>query len=424
MRKGTPGRPASNGDNRALAISDATKIIDRWLAAWVRAVIEIGALPPWPLAVGSENAPGLVALVSRRVEFHGIAVLLCDHRAEPAGCPAPVMAAVRALGRRALLEEELQRAVIRPLIEDMGAQGIPVMGLKGIALAHLVYDRPAKRPRGDTDLLVPDTHFPAVHACLLRAGWSRARQPHGVVLQETWAIDCGAGTWHKLDLHRSVTDRPVLQSILRDADFWRDAVPLDRLSPCACSPGPLHLLLHGAVNQAWHEARGFFLGERRVFGERRLIWHVDHHHLTARFTKADWEDLVALCRETGAGPIVHSALSGAQADIGLAVPEGVLGQLQSHVSGTDALDFIRRIDVVSNTFSDLQALGSISERWRLVRHLVFAPRSHLIEKYPQASHWPTALLQLRRQVEGVARLAARLAGGRARKAGKRQHHAP
>ena len=396
----------------ALASGEATEIADQWLAAWVRQVLADGPLPPWPDPGGASAA--LPALAVQRAEFHGIGLLLSDHPAPPPpGCPPVVMEAIRALGRRAALEEQLQRACILPLFAAMGAGGIPVMALKGAALAYLYYDKPAKRPRGDTDVLVPPEHFPAVHAMLERLGWSRdPGQPHGAVLQETWTTDCGAGVRHTLDLHRCPSDRPVLQRILRDDDFWDNAVPLDRLSAHAHAPDRVRMLLHGAVNQAWHEARGFGLGEARILGGRRLIWAVDYHHLAAHFTPAEWEAMIALCHEADAGAIVHRALAGAQGDIGLALPEGVLAQLLPPGGRSATLDFIRANDVLSDAIADLRASNGMAARWRLLVKLALPPRAHLVERYPDAAHWPTLALQARRLIGAAARrIGARRAAG-------------
>lgn len=389
-----------------MALSETTEIADRWLAACVRAVVGEVALPAWPSS-GAACAE-LAALVPQRVEFHGIALLLSDYSPAPQDWPAPVVEAVWGLGRRAALEEQLRHAAIVSLIEALGSQGIPSIVMKGAALAYLFYDNPAKRPRGDTDLLVQDRHIPQVHDLLERLGWCRIPKLPGLIQHEGWEIDCGAGMRHTLDLHRQVSDRPALQRILRDEEYWTNAVPLDRLSPHACAPDPLRMLVHGAVNQAWHEARGFHVDGQRVIGGRRLIWSLDYHYLTARFTNADWEALVDFSTETGSGAIIHSALAGAQADVGLALPGGLLDRLVREGDRSAALAYIREDDAIRDGLADLRASKGIAARLRLLKELALPPRGALVAKYPDADHWPTFALQVRR----IASAAFRLATGR------------
>lgn len=386
-----------------MALSDTNAIADNWLAACVRAVMCEAVLPPWPSS-GAACAE-LAAVLPQRVEFHGIALLLSDFAPAPPDWPTPVAEAVWALGRRAALEEQLRHAAIVPLIEALGSEGIPSIVMKGAALAYLFYDNPAKRPRGDTDLLVQDRHIPQVHGLLEQLGWSRIPKLPGLILHEGWEIDCGAGMRHTLDLHRRVSDRPALQRILRDEDYWANAVPLDRFSPHVCAPDPLRMLVHGAVNQAWHEARGFHVDGRRVIGSRRLIWSLDYHYLTARFTSADWEALVDFSAATGSGAIIHQALAGAQADVGLPLPEGLLDRLVREGDRSAALAYIREDDAISDGLADLRASKGIAERLRLLKELALPPRGALIAKYPDAARWPTFALRGRRIASAVFRLA-------------------
>lgn len=385
-----------------MVLSETTENADQWLAACVRAVLAGTELPPWPLT-GSAGVE-LAAVVAPRVEFHGIALLLSDRPLVPLDWPAEVVETVWSISRRAAVEETLRRAAILPLIDGLGAAGVPVMAMKGAALAYLFYDNPAKRPRGDTDLLIHDEHMPQVHALLEQLGWSKVSKLPGLILHEGWDIDCGAGMRHMLDLHRRVSDRPALQKILRDEDYWSNPVPLDRLSPHICAPDPLRMMVHGAVNQVWHEARGFYVEGERIVGGRRLIWAVDYHHLTASFTPADWEALIEFGITTQSGAIIHRALDGAQADVGLSLPEGVLERLLPENERSAALFYIREGDSIRDGIADLRASAGMAARWRLLKELALPPRSALVAKYPRAGHWPTLALVARRFASAAVRL--------------------
>jgi hypothetical protein len=371
---------------------------DRFLADCVRAVLDDRQAPAWPEGFTSRTQHEIVEL---RARFHGIAVLLGHAPEVLAGWPAPVADALRAEMRLAALWEELHRQMIAGIIEQLAGQGIAAMVMKGTALAYLYYSEPAARRRGDTDLLIRPEDLAGTRAVLEQAGCYRREDPHGLYYQETWLVDCGAGMVHSIDLHWQPSDRPVLQKILTADRFWHGRQPVARLSPHAAAPDALTMLVHGAVNQAWHVARGYSVEDTRVTGGRRLIWAVDYRKLTRGFSEAQWEALANFCETHDAAAIVHQALGGAQQDIGLAVPARVMERLARAASASPAGAYIADPDVVRDFWRDLGAADSLAVRLRLIRSLAFAPRSHLVEKYPRCAHWPTILLQLRRYSEGL-----------------------
>jgi len=70
------------------------------------------------------------------------------------------------LARNLLLYDELSR-----VLKSFEAKEIPVVGLKGIALADLVYKNVALRPMADVDLLVQESNIPEVLKTLFKLGF-------------------------------------------------------------------------------------------------------------------------------------------------------------------------------------------------------------------------------------------------------------
>ena len=369
---------------------------DRFLADCVRAVLDDRQAPAWPAAFCTQPHH---EIIEERARFHGIAVLLGHAPDALSGWPAPVADTVRGEMRLAALWEALHRKMIAGIMEQLAEKGVSTIVMKGTALAYLYYDEPAMRRRGDTDLLIRPDDLTAARTVLEQAGCYRREDPHGLYFQETWLVDCGAGMVHSIDLHWQPSDRPVLQKILAAKRFWDGRRPVERLSLHAGAPDALTMLVHGAVNQAWHVARGYSVEETRITGGRRLIWAVDYLRLTAGFDEGRWQELAAFCETHDAAAIVHQALSGAHQDIGLAVPSRVMERLARAASASPAGAYIADPGVVRDFWRDLGAADSLAVRLRLIRSLAFAPRSHLVEKYPRCAHWPTALLQLRRYSE-------------------------
>jgi hypothetical protein len=371
---------------------------DRFLAESLRAVLDARQAPSWPDGLSSRFQH---AIVEQRIPFHGIAVLLGNAPGALSGWPEHLADAVRSEMRLAAVWEELHRQMIAGIIERLAAKGIPTMVMKGTALAYLYYEDPAARRRGDTDLLIRPADLAGAREALEQAGCYRREDPHGLYFQETWLADCGAGMIHSIDLHWQPIDRPVLQTILAPERFWQGRRPLERLSPHAGAPDALTMLVHGALNQAWHVARGYSVEDSRVTGGRRLIWAVDYLRLTRGFTERCWQELAEFCERNDAAAIMLQALAGAQADIGLAVPPAVLERLQRAATRSAVHAYIAKPGVVRDFLRDLKAARSLAVRLRLIAGLAFAPRRHLVEKYPDCAHWPTALLQLRRYCEAL-----------------------
>jgi hypothetical protein len=396
---------SGRGDNRALPQNHTLSAVDYLLASCVREVLAGNALPAWPFPEGSGKGGGGVdgldesafcGAVPHRAEFHGIALLLSSYAGTFANWPHPAVDELRKLARLAGLWEELHRPTIVDVIGGLADREIPTLLLKGSALAYLYHPDPAMRRRGDTDLLIREADLERARAYLKQSGWVRPESPHGLYFQEVWQIDCGAGMRHTLDLHWQPSDRPVIQKVLRSDEFWAGRRPVPRLCQQAMAPDPLHMLVHGAFNQAWHTTRGFHVEDERIIGGRRLIWAVDYHHLIKEFAPGDWEALVDFCAERDAGAVVHAALAGAQQDIGLDLPADVLDRLLPASGRSATLEYIRSFDLLQDFQADLRAAGNFALRWRLIWALAFAPRGHLVAKYPKAAHWPTSLLQLRR----------------------------
>jgi hypothetical protein len=373
---------------------------DRFLADCVRAALTDQQAQAWPDAISS---PDDCEVLASRASFHGIAVLLGHAPTVLANWPAAVADEVRREMRLAGLWEELHRSKIAGIIASLAQNGIDTILLKGTALAYLYYEEPATRRRGDTDLLIRPADLTRARSILAEAGCFRREDPHGLHSQETWLVDCGAGMEHSIDLHWEPSDRPVLQKILAADRLWQGRVQVARLSPHAGAPDPLMMLVHGAINQAWHLARGYSVEDERITGGRRLIWAVDYRKLTAGFDDNHWQALAAFCEQHDAAAIVHAALHGAQQDIGLAVPNEVMARLRAAAPASEAYAYIAEPGVVRDFWRDLRAVESVGSRLELMQAMAFAPRSHLLRKYPHCAHWPTGLLQLRRYSEALFR---------------------
>ncbi|MCU0948052.1 MAG: nucleotidyltransferase family protein [Porphyrobacter sp.] len=380
--------------------------VDAYLAACLRHALAHEAAPAWP---GAWSEAHQHQALLERCQYHGIANILAGGDHPLAGWPRAVSDPLRFEARLAAVWEESHRTALMGLLARLADAGVAVTVMKGTALAYLAYDQPAMRRRGDTDLLIDERDLERARAILAEAGFSLHAGPHGLYCQETWRQRIGQHLQHVIDLHWQPTDRPVLQRILRFEDFFRNRVPVPGLGPAAFAPSPVQMLMQGAVNQAWHTARGYRVAGVRIVGGMRLVWQVDNALLVRQFDDAAWDELLRLCRARDARSIVYAALAGMQADLHRAIPEAVMAQLRQSPESSRAHSYIRAPETALTKWSDINLSGSMWLRLRIMQMAIFPPRDHLVTTYPRLSHWPTPALQLRRYWDSVRRVFRRLA---------------
>ena len=379
--------------------------VDAYLASCLRRALTNEAWPAWP---APWSGPQQQQAVVKRCQFHGIANVLAaaDHAFE--GWPKAVCEPLLFESRLAFVWEESHRKALNPLLAKLAEADISVTVMKGTALAYLAYDAPSMRRRGDTDLLVDAKDVKRARAILSEVGFCAHAGPHGLYYQETWRQKIGHYLQHVIDLHWQPTDRPMLQRVLRFEDFVRSRVPLTRLGPAAFAPSPVQMLIHGALNQAWHTTRGYNVGEERILGGRRLIWQVDYAALAQKFDDSLWDELLRMCRARDARSIVYAALLGAQEDLGTAIPEWVMAGLRQSPEQSRTHSYVMAPETALTKLSDIKVAGSMGLRFKIIWMAIFTPRDHLVATYPGRGHWPTVALQMRRYWDSAGRLLRQL----------------
>jgi hypothetical protein len=128
----------------------------------------VGRAPPQPLD-GEEEWRPLVALAQQE----SVGALLA-HCLRAYALPPPPPAAAARLNRtyrEAVARYLLHRSVREKICRRLVARAIPVMLLKGMALADGWYDDPATRIMQDLDLLVPPSRLAEAASCLEECGF-------------------------------------------------------------------------------------------------------------------------------------------------------------------------------------------------------------------------------------------------------------
>lgn len=153
----------------------------------------------------------------------------------------------------------LRAHVLSRVAPILAAEGLPVLLVKGAALALTVYPEPAARSMSDVDLLVRPAHRERVISALARSGLGRPepfRRAHSqAFFRETQLVARAGAAELLLEIHTSL-DKVVPRPI-DEAGLFARAVPAPGL-PGLLVPDPLdHLLLvilHAAGHHFDHPA--------------------------------------------------------------------------------------------------------------------------------------------------------------------------
>lgn len=377
-----------------------TASIDDFLTEFVRRSVRGEPLPACPFSAPASPADCDQAFA--RIAFHGIALLIAQHPAALKTWPEPLRQQVKAEARAQSFWELSHRQMLASLIKALGDAGVASVVTKGSALAYTLYDEPALRRRGDSDLLLPDADRQTVARALRGIGM----EPVGDVrpLQESWAGECTMGFSHVFDLHWRGNASAVISECLDRAGIGQRTVPLPRVSSGARGIAPTDNVILIAINRALHGQFGYISGDDKTFEEDRLIWAVDLDLLCGSFSADDWAGLTEVASASGTAPLVLAALDFAAGTLGTAIPDAVRMALAAQPGDPRLLRYCSTMPGLARLRLDLTACPGLADKLRLTRYTLFPGAEVLHERFPDAAHWPIPALQARRLLAGAGKL--------------------
>ena len=368
--------------------------IDTYLARCVVSCLRSQPLPGWPdhIALTREQIAG-------RIAFHGIALLLLQHPDLADVWPAPIAQEMREEARRQSFWETSHREAIGRLLDAFHAAGVEAVVTKGTALAYSVYDEPAVRRRGDSDIVITSGPKAAIRKVLRACGFSDCRDTRA--LQESWATTAPPNFNHQVDLHWRIQASAAISKRLEAIDPFERAIALPRLSAHARGLGLPDNLLLTCINRAAHASYGYLQGPDRLFEGDRLIWAVDIDLVAQTLSGGDWDALLDRAKRSGTMAILASGLTFAADKCQTAIPPSVIKRLE-HDSGTDdVLPMLDRSAARERLRMDLAACPTWTEKAQVMRYVLFPSAYFLRARFPDAAHWPTPILAVRRIVAGL-----------------------
>ena len=219
-----------------------------------------------------------------RAAAHGVAPLLAQ-RLEALGWPAtphPVRAALESARRINAARNLLVARALGRVLDGLARARVPVIPLKGVALAESLYGDAGLRVSSDIDVLVPRACVGRAFAVMRELGYARADHEEPVEDEDLgrllasnieYAFASPEPPGCLVELHWDIAWRWP-RDALALADLWADARPRPFRGAPAQALGPEWELLYLAVHAARHR-----------WGS--LKWLVDVHEVCRR-GELDW----------------------------------------------------------------------------------------------------------------------------------------
>ena len=345
--------------------------------------------------------------VMRRIAYHGISGLLSDRLKALRAWPFEVLAQIRRLSLGQAMWETRHRSVLTQLVGGLAEAGVRSLFLKGTGLAYGLYQSPAARPRGDSDLLVARNQLFEARRVLSDRGFVADPNVAGfsddLRLQEIWRLDHPDGSRHDIDLHWQVMNSFALSQTIGVETCFASAIALPRLAPQAMTVDHVTMLIHTALHKATHMVSPYFSDGQAYYGGDRLIWSYDIHLLAEAFSKDDWTDLLQVARKDGIAELCLAALVCARDGLGTRIPEQVLNDLQAAAPDDLQPSLWLHAGQLGRAWRDLRALAGWHRKAAFILSRVLPPQAFVRAKYPELANSPIFVLYLRRAIDLVRR---------------------
>lgn len=369
-------------------VMDQDALMQQMLATALR-----GEEVVWP----AERAMGEIdRAVVEQAFYHGVAGLLVEQAENLVGWPQEVVEALREQARALAMWEMRHKLVLANLLTALAHEGIVAIVLKGTALAYDLYENPATRARGDTDILVAKADLDHARSILRELGFNRDATcpeiPGEMHLQEMWPHFSEDGSRHEIDLHWQTMNFPALDGILSFADCSRDLQKLRRLCDAALGMDRVNMLVHACVHRAKHLLHPYFIEGEAYFGGDRLIWAQDIHLLANALSDPEWADFYASAEQQGVAVLCLEGLWLAQARLGTVIPAMVLEKLAAAPSKTRATTYLLHSGQFARAWSDTLAVPGIRRRLSFLFSRAFPSQAFMRARYPSMQSHPVILL--------------------------------
>jgi hypothetical protein len=300
-----------------------------------------------------------------------------------------------ALAKRYYADAAHNQLLFHELAEILGRlsqAGVPVIVLKGAALAFTIYTDPAMRPMNDIDIFVHPEHLFTAIGVLRSIGYEQQKITYHAVLTG------GADGHTTIELHWLLLPDLADSASLNDW-FWRHTQVYSGLDSSISDPA---LMLSPTGNLLYLPAHLQSSGGGSC---PRLIWCYDIFLLSRQSSEGiNWDEVRSAAGNSGWLGALDAALQAVEARFPGVIPPNRLQNAKSdiaQVEGKDLSGYSFDAQDWSTEIYIRQALDALrwSDRGRVVWGLIFPSREYMQEKYAPRPSWAWPLWWLVRWVE-------------------------
>lgn len=232
-----------------------------------------------------------------------------------AGESDPLMGRFKGVSRLTWYETQRLLHRVRPVVAALVDASLPVLMLKGAAMALSYYGTQALRPMNDVDICVDESDLQRAMAILAAAGWQPTQHFCEDHQRFRHALQYRHPDGGEIDLHWRVLYEALLPETAGWG--WADTEPLDFLGLPVLQLRPGSMLLHHIVHGVrWND-------------ETPVRWIPDAVTvLRARGTEVDWPRLVADAHHLHVSLRLRLGLEWLQSRYGVVVPDAVMTSLR------------------------------------------------------------------------------------------------
>ena len=323
-----------------------------------------------PIDLSAATEMELDALLAQ-AQGEGVLALLGQRAAHVSNAPPAFLQALAGAERTLVASSLLLQAECRRVLAALPAD-MPVLVLKGSALAYWLYPQAYLRECSDIDLLLPTRSDAEQAAAGLDAlGYAMHHQPDDLAHELLCRRVLANGMQVDLDMHWQLANAPVFATVFSFEELLAASIALPALGPTARGLGPVHAFIHACLHRAINVYTG--IGDR-------LKWLYDLHLLAGRFGADDWKALGDLCTQRRVSGVCAEGIEAAASLFGTVVPRAVLDRLDA-ARGNDRLDARRLQEWRYMQWRNLAALPSWSARLRWLWQSLSPPTGYLQELY-------------------------------------------
>ncbi len=376
----------------------SSRSVERVLAQWVRTGLPLGDSiepPPaldaanWQRVADAADEQRLMPLLYQALKASG-------RSAEP---PTHVRDRLRSAYAGTLAANWRAYQELEYLLTCFEQAGIPVVLLKGCALAISLYAEQGLRPFGDLDLLIPKSAVGDAHRLLLAQGYRTSLEVAEGFLRRVGQEQAYVGCVKypaQIDLHWHLLGLPFYRTHIPIAWFWEHTQPITFNDSTARLFSPEAQLLHLTAHYALHHRA------------TKLLSSYDIALLIARYhDQMNWETVIQAAKEFRLGQAVQRSLEKVEQDWSVAIPADAAEQLQAmHPSLAErvnvAFTLARRND--ARVVLDAWYQPSLRTKFEFWLRQLFPSRAYMRARYQVGNARLLPLYYVRRLARGATKL--------------------